>query len=129
MDKKPNTNKKEENKDLKKNKFKELQEIVKMKKQQSISNELDEVIHEQEKRKNQREGKTPIQMLIEKEPEKFKERLEGMSMEDVAKFSMLLNSENAKEYSEYVKTLRDDNRFDYLEKRIDFLEKLILEKL
>jgi len=60
-------------------------------------------------------------------------------MDNLAKLSVVLSSKDAKEYIEWSKALKmdgEDNRSDYLEKlvkhlekRIDFLEKLFLQKL
>ena len=74
------------------------------------------------------------------------ETLKYMSLDNITKISMILNSENANEFGKWylewkkVKIDNKDYRIDYLEKRIEtiersfeskiaFLEKLILEKL
>jgi len=113
--------------------FEGLKEIVSRKKQKAVANELDELIHEQEKRKKERERKTrnlnPILIdFFAKNPEKLKD----ISMDDIAKLSMLSSSENAKEYGKWLSVLRINNeeaRLEALGKRLDFIEKLILKKL
>lgn len=92
----------------KKNEVKELQDIVNIKKQQSVSNELDALLYEQKEQKEQRERENIIRTLLEKE--QMRKILENMSLVDITNLSTLF-------------------RLDYLDKRIDFLEKLILKKL
>lgn len=134
---------KQEKKGLQERKFDELKEIVEMKKQKAVANELDDLIHDQEKKKKEREVKTKkfshfIDIFVQN-PEKLKD----LSLEEIAKISMLSSSENAKEFGKWtsaMKTNEEKCRINYLEKRIEtieknfeskiaFLEKLILEKL
>ena len=80
--------------------FEGLKEIVDMKKQKAVANELDSLIYEQEilkqKRKNgnmtENQNKprvpSPMETFIAANPDKLK----GMTIEDVAKLSMFTNS-------------------------------------
>lgn len=122
-----------------KDKFADLKKLVEIKKQKAVANELDELIREQEASKEKRERKTRNVNSMANFFAQNPERLETMSLEVVAKLSMLLNSENAKEFGKWVNVMNMNNntsRLDYLEKlikhlekRIDFLEKLIFKKL
>lgn len=121
-----------------KDKFTDLKKLVEIKKQKAVANELDSLIREQEASKKQRVPITkkinPMANFFAQNPEELKE----ISIDKLAKLSVILSSENAKEYIEWKEALKmdgEDNRSDYLEKlvkhlekRIDFLEKLILQK-
>lgn len=88
--------KKEDSKDA----FGDLADIVNLRKQKAVANELEEFIHEQEERKKERDHKpkkeqkkeqtesqpTLLQMLLAKNPDKISE----LSMDDVMKMSMLM---------------------------------------
>ncbi len=94
-------NKKEETvRYVKASPFEGLKEIVDMKKQKAIANELDSLIYEQNKLKKLRESgnmtenqnkprvPSPMETFIAANPDKLK----GMTIEDVAKLSMFTNS-------------------------------------
>lgn len=75
--------------------FDDLRDIVKIRKQKAVINELGGLIHEQTQEKMAREGTnvqtqaipTPMQTFLADNPEKIKD----MSVEDVAKLSMMSN--------------------------------------
>ena len=140
--KKKETKKKTENGKIdekEKDKLTELKKLVKSKKIELVSNELDELIREQEASKKKREHKAKKLNLMGNYFAQNPEELENISIDKLAKLSVILSSKNAKEYIEWREALKmdgEDNRSDYLEKlvkhlekRIDFLEKLILQKL
>jgi hypothetical protein len=91
--------KKEETVYVKASTFDGLKEIVDMKKQKAVANELDSLIYEQEILKNKRNKNTmsdresepkranPLEMYVAANPEKIK----NMSMEEITKLSMLMN--------------------------------------
>lgn len=122
-----------------KDKLTDLKKLVKTKKIELVSNELDELIREQEASKKKRENKAKKLNLMGNYFAQNPEELENISIDKLAKLSVILSSENAKEYIEWREALKmdgEDNKSDYLEKlvkhlekRIDFLEKLILQKL
>lgn len=122
----------------KKSKLNGLKETVEIKKKEALANELDELIYEQEASKKKRERKTRKLNLMGNYFAQNPEELKEISIDKLAKLSVILSSENAKEYIEWKEALKmdgEDNRSDYLEKlvkhlekRIDFLEKLILQK-
>ena len=136
MKKKPESEKIPEEK---KSKLNGLKETVEIKKKEALANELDELIYEQEASKKKRERKAKKINLMGNYFAQNPEELENISIDKLAKLSVILSSKNAKEYIEWREALKmdgEDNRSDYLEKlvkhlekRIDFLEKLILEKL
>jgi len=123
----------------KKDKFADLKKLVEIKRQKALANELDSLIYEQEKQKKIREYKAKKLNLMGNYFAQNPEELKEISIDKLAKLSVILSSENAKEYIEWREALKmdgEDNRSDYLEKlvkhlekRIDFLENLILQKL
>jgi len=92
--------KEEEVKYVKASTFDGLKEIVDMKKQKAVANELDSLIYEQEILKNKRSKNTmsdresepkranPLELYLAANPEKIKD----MSMEEITKLSMLMNT-------------------------------------
>jgi len=79
----------------------DLSDVVKLKKQKAVANELDEYIYEQEQKKNARErgeappatkeAPNPIAMALASDPSKVAE----MDMDDIMKFSMLTGGSKA----------------------------------